>query len=397
MLSNSSCPYANRGGETSQEAQVEESRRSESAIDRSRVAAMLLAAVVAAILIAPKPGQAAPHTPAHLYDCKPRSPKMADPPPKPDLPPHVDQILQEAIAADEFERFCPVGEVPHPTRAPATSKNGPRLVAADTARASRVRSKRQRRLASASRQASGGWWYSWAMGYQLFNGKDGVNGLWAIQTNEQPYIPVPENVGGAHSLAQLWGVRETQNGCWSTIETGWMESGSYGDVEPHLFIAAFDCGIWRGYAGKPGGLGWQQSSGVVFPNQVLTHNDVFHVYGARMDGNNMWIYYDGQWVGYVPHAAWPVLFPAIFNEIQAGGEVTTQNHNTCADMGYGGLFGTHPWAAMFSDIWYDYDNNTKASSAFMNTWASDPNQYVTGQWGAGYPGSEFRYGGPGWC
>jgi hypothetical protein len=52
---------------------------------------------------------------------------------------------------------------------------------------------------------------------------------------------------------------------------------------------------------------------------------------------------------------------------------------------------------MFSDIWYEYDNNTKASSAFMYKYASDASNYVTGQWGAGYPGSEFRYGGPGWC
>jgi hypothetical protein len=352
---------------------------------------------IAASLFVVGSADAAPDTPANLYDCQPRSQKLADPPPQPDLPPRVEQIVKEAIAADEFERVCPAGEVPQPTAAPLVPKIGPRLAGDATARASRVRRKRTPRVASASRQAINGRWYSWAQGWQQFNGKDGVNGLWVIQTNEQPYIPVPENVAGAHSLGQLWGIRETQSGCWSTIETGWIETGAYGDVEPHLFISGFDCGAWMGFAGKQGGMGWHQSSGVVFPNQVLTHNDVFHVYGARMDGNNMWIYYDGQWVGYVPHAEWTSLFPSIFNEIQAGGEVQTPNYYTCADMGYGGLFGTHPWAAMFSDIWYEYANNTKSSSAFMYKYASDSSNYNTGQWGAGSPGSEFRYGGPGWC
>jgi hypothetical protein len=27
----------------------------------------------------------------------------------------------------------------------------------------------------------------------------------------------------------------------------------------------------------------------------------------------------------------------------------------------------------------------------------DPWNYSVGNWSAGYPGSEFRYGGPGWC
>jgi hypothetical protein len=142
---------------------------------------------------------------------------------------------------------------------------------------------------------------------------------------------------------------------------------------------------------------WVQSSSVVFPNSVLTHNDTFHVYGARMDGNNWWIYYDGQWVGYVPHSAWVELFPSVLTEIQAGGEVATPNLISCADMGYAGLFGTNGSAAMFSDVWYEYNYNKESSSAYMTKYASDPSYYSTGHWDAGHPGSEFRYGGPGWC
>jgi hypothetical protein len=358
----------------------------------------VLAAAATSLLLA-STGQAA-YTPPSLYNCQPRGSKTAQPPPQPVLPPGVQVILREAIKADEFTPLCASGEVPEPTEAAASPKMRSPVNRKAPARVSSVRRRRSRRgggnIASASREAIGSYWYSWAEGYQQFNGSAGVNGLWVVQTNEQPYIPYSESLAGGHSLAQLWGIRETQSGCWSTIETGWMETATYGDVSPHLFVGGFDCGAWMGYAEKPGGLGWKQSSTVVFPNQVLTHNDAFHVYGARMDGNNWWIYYDGQWVGYVPHEEWTSLFPAVLTEIQAGGEVATPAFSTCADMGYAGLFGSNPGAAMFSDVWYEYNYNTQSSSAYMKKWASD-SRYSTGNWGAGYPGSEFRYGGPGWC
>jgi hypothetical protein len=361
-----------------------------------RVSALL--AVAAASLLAASSAEAA-YTPPSFYDCQPRSPKAASPPPQPVLPPQVAALVDDAVEADQFAPVCPAGEVPQPTRAARTPKMRARVpdVAPPRVAGRGLRGRRRGRrtsLATASREAFGGYWYSWAEGYQLFNGSKGVNGLWVVQTNEQPYIPYSESLAGGHSLGQLWAIRETQSGCWSTAETGWIETATYGDVSPHLFVAAFDCGAFLGYANK--GLPWVQSSGVVFPGSVLTHNDTFHVYGARMDGNNWWIYYDGQWVGYIPHSAWSSLFPAVLTEIQAGGEVATPAFSTCADMGYAGLFGSNPGAAMFSDVWYEYNYNTQTSSAYMKKWASD-SRYSTGHWDAGYPGSEFRYGGPGWC
>src|SRR4029078_276041 len=96
---------------------------------------------------------------------------------------------------------------------------------------------------------------------------------------------------------------------------------------------------------------------------VVTHNDKFHVYGARMDGNNWWFYYDGQWVGYIPHNAWSYLFPNYLDYSAYGGEVATAEKYTCADMGYNGLFGSNPEAAMFGDTWYEYNYNTKTQLA----------------------------------
>jgi hypothetical protein len=103
-------------------------------------------------------------------------------------------------------------------------------------------------------------------------------------------------------------------------------------------------------------------------------------------------------VGYVPHSAWVELFPTVVTEIQAGGEVATPNYSTCADMGYAGLFGGNSSAAMFSNVWYEYNNNTQSANANLTSYSSDPSYYATGNWSSPpNHGYAFRYGGPGWC
>jgi hypothetical protein len=374
-------------------------------------------AAVAAGLLVPAIAQAA-DTQSSLYDCQPRDQKAANPPPRPDLSPKMDAVVAEAIASDDFKQVCPAGEVPEPTKtnespmadppSPARSEteltqDNAGVQKAQGASASRVKfgprhgRHRGRFGASISRQPNGGFWYSWAGGWQGVAGSKGVNGLFVQQTNEQPYIPTWENNASAHSLGQLWGINEGGGGCDSTVETGWSESsGQFKDFNPHLFIFAFDCGVNRGYACTTCG-NWVQSSTVAFPNMTVTHNDVFHVYGAEMAGNNWWFYYDGQWVGYIPHAVWAIRFPYVLNELEAGGEVATPEKWTCADMGYGGLFGTHPWAAMFSSVWYVYNNSTQGETAnmlYQHRLDSDTGAYTSGNWAYNY---QFRYGGPGWC
>lgn len=366
-----------------------------------------IAAVVAASLAA-QAGSAA-GAPAGGYECRPRAAHMATPPPPPSLNPQAAERLRAAREADEFRPLCPAGEVPYPAGGPEMVKPVPPggQAASGGARASRVslrrygrggRPGRHRRGARASRQSGGGAWYSWAVGWQDFPASKGVNGLWITQTNEQPYIDYQESLNYAHSLAQLWAIGwpGTDPNCWSTAETGWSESaGVYGDVEPHLFVYAYDCGVRIGEAG--GALPWVQASNVVYPRAVVSHNDRFHDYGARLDGNNWWIYYDGEWVGYIPNGAWHQYFPWVVKEVETGGEVETPNYSTCTDMGYGGLFGTHPWAAMFLNVNYEYNYNTQWAHPYLTKYESDPSNYDTGNWGPSYPGYEFRYGGPGWC
>jgi Neprosin len=370
----------------------------------------LLIAVGVGVLV-PAMAQAA-YTAPHLYDCAPRDPKIAAPPPQPKLPPDVAALLPEAIASNEFEPLCPKGEVPEPTPIARIQKRiPPRAGTGEGAAASRAWSGRRfaparrgqgRRApgATASRSSINGYWYSWSLGQQTFLASKGVNSLFAVQTNEQPYIPTGESELGAHSSAQIWAIKHSGPGCFSAAETGWSESlEQFGDVKPHLFVYSLDCGANGAYSSNEyGGFNWVQSSAVTFPNQALTNNDTFHVYGARMTGNNWWIYYDGQWVGYIPHSRWTYLFPNVVTEAQAGGEVMTVNHSTCADMGYAGLFGGNPGAAMFSNVWYEYNYNTQSANTNLYSYSSDPSYYATGNWA--YPpnhGYAFRYGGPGWC
>jgi hypothetical protein len=370
---------------------------------------LAIAAVVS--VLAPGVGQAA-ETSAALYDCRPRDPKAADPPPQPVLPPEVAAAMSAAIASDEFKAVCPAGEVPEPTGTKQFPKQAPPAIASakgGTAQASRVQAgrvwggrKHSKGIprATVSRSQINGYWYSWSYGVQEYKASKGINGLFVQQTNELPYIPTGESELGAHSSGQLWAINNGGGGCYSTAETGWSESiGQFKDANPHLFVYAIDCGVGIGYSSNEfGGVHWVQSSSVTFPNQVLTHNDAFHVYGARMTGNNWWIYYDGQWVGYIPHSAWTYRFPSVVNEGLAGGEVMTGNYSTCADMGYAGLFGGNPGAAMFSSVWYEYNYNTQSALTDLLSQSSDPSYYATGSWSSPpNHGYAFRYGGPGWC
>jgi hypothetical protein len=340
------------------------------------------------------PSAQAVETPSDLYVCKPKAKHIAPPPSPPKLPTKVEAQLPATIEDNEFKRVCPVGEVPY-----STIPTGQMLPSKLPPKGARSTSRGIKAQATASReQRPSGAWYSWATGRQTgLSAAKGYNGIWAWQTNERPYIPYEESMAGSHSLAQLWGVRE-YGGCTSYAEIGWTESAGQfnGNTEPHLFIAGNDCGQSLGYM-SVGNPNWVQSSAVVWPGAVVTYNDKFHAYGARMDGNNWWFYYDGQWVGYIKHAAWTKLFPGYLTRGEAGGEVATNNKWTCADMGYGALLGTHPWAAMFSDVWYEYNYQTQVELAKLSPHSSDPNNYVTGNWYEGVPGAEFRYGGPGWC
>jgi hypothetical protein len=175
---------------------------------RYRGAAALIAALILASLLASSWVQAAPYTSPFLYDCQPRDPNMAKPPPPPELPPQVAAQLPEAIESDHFEAVCPEGEVPEPTGTKQFPKMTPPAAGAAEPGAVQVQGVRARlhagggkvrgghkhrkkvpRATASERQEHNGYWFSYSLGSQEYAASKGVNGLWVSQTNELPYIP----------------------------------------------------------------------------------------------------------------------------------------------------------------------------------------------------------------
>jgi hypothetical protein len=156
-----------------------------------------------------------------------------------------------------------------------------------------------------------------------------------------------------------------------------------------------DCNVYPegGYVGLSS-IPWVQTSTTVFPNMIITHDDRVHLYAIELQNNNWWFYYDGQWVGYIPHSAWTCVFPHP-NDVQFGGEVETPELTTCTDMG-NGLLGTQ---ANSATIAYTYWVNEYWARPAELEYAiiTDPGQYNAGQWVPSKNAYSFHYGGPGWC
>jgi hypothetical protein len=217
-----------------------------------------------------------------------------------------------------------------------------------------------------------------------------VSEVWDEQTNEQPYIAASYS----HSLGQLWAI-DTSGG-QSTVELGWTEApGQYPDVEVHLFVAMEDGGEYRegGYIGLSS-IPWVQTSSTAFPNMIISHTDHIHFYAIKESGGNWWIWYEGQYLGYIPHTAWVHHFPKP-HLLEWGGEVATPEEYTCTDMGNGHYGNESVSAAVTYTFWV---NSFYAEPSELEGFASDFSQYNPQQW---YPTKglpyEFHYGGPGWC
>lgn len=255
--------------------------------------------------------------------------------------------------------------------------------------------------ASAARQFRGNAWYSWVNPSE-YTGGTILNYAYDIQTNEQPFVDYGRDGNASHSLGQLWAVDPwAPNNTSSTVELGWSESlGQFGDVQPHLFIAMSDAGVYPGggYVGN-GIIPWVQSSSSAYPNMAVAHSGGWHSYAVwnYQYAGNWWVYYDGQWLGYIPPGAWHTHFPAYMDYFQAGGEVATGTQYTCTDMG-NGQYGTSGSAAQVGQAGVGWGNPQSTAVANLTNSVSDPNAYNSGNWsGPNNTGYSFRYGGNGWC
>jgi Neprosin len=391
---------------------------------RSPVSVALLAAGVLGVL--PSSGAAAtrlaasaPAKDAARFVCAPRPAGTATPPPQPVLSPDAAARVAKAKALLEAHAMCADGQVPVLT---AAAKHA---AAADLARLQRtpdpgpapgggaIRSARgaQRPAAHARRRApraraarelhpSVGW-YSYAIGSQEVPWQDGTFALFGQQSNEDPFIMYPQPC--EHSDSQLWGRDNTPGaGSYSGEEIGWMvDQCRFGtqDLAPHLQVELHDAGVYRCHeqvcTGVPSGSGWHAATNVVQPGAVLTHNDTWHTYGIQNASGNWWYYYDGTWLGYYDPGVFSLYRNTGFTEIQAGGEVYSQQpfQSTCTDMGsFGPIRGDQGNAAMWLSVWRGF--GATSQNASFTPYESDAAQYDTGFWSGG---NQFRYGGGGWC
>ena len=250
---------------------------------------------------------------------------------------------------------------------------------------------------STAEASTEGYRYSWALGYQNYPAHKHVNGFWVMQQNAQPQVDAASEASAslAHSVGQLWAIARRGPSCMSDVEMGWtVSSGQYGDLQPHLFIYAWDCGVGLGYVGQSS-IPWVQYSDTIAPNAILPHDSRLHAYGVKLNEGNWWFYYDGQWLGYIPRSAWSRFFPSAIEEGEAGGEVAAPEYEPCTPMGNGSHYGTDPGAALVGAVWYQ--RGDIGAEARLRSYASDAAMYTTGRWRPGRPGTRFRYGGPGWC
>jgi hypothetical protein len=328
------------------------------------VCALALVVLVAAAL--PVSASALSTSTAVLYKCEPADAAAAAPPPLPQLPAGGGAASDTTAREDDhLSEPCPSGDVPYPSGTTAFPKpppphargisggarfrQVPRTRHANTSRAHGRAHAAREKYADAPE-----WWYSHSVGQQSFPGGANVAGEFVEQSNEDPYIEYKKTgETGAHSLAQYWAIAEYE-GKLSDVEEGWSESwGQFGDVEPHLFIFAFDSGVGLGYVGSTGGPSWVQVSKTIYPNMKLSYDDTWHTYGTEIYNNAWWIYYDGEWVGYLPVSDWTRFPLQWLNRLEAGGEVASPESEewTCTNMGHNGEYGTQSLAAEFQKVW----------------------------------------------
>jgi hypothetical protein len=231
-----------------------------------------------------------------------------------------------------------------------------------------------------------------------------VTALEGYTTNQQDYVSPAEP--GGHSISQMWAIDELPNGNYSDVEFGWINSAYFGSSEPTLFVYHFDDSEPTCYDG----CGFVQISntlGYVAGYPILGAATLFslgsaHDYQIYEDGTsgNWYLAIDGEVVGYFPASAWAQDDPTLLTLEEAGGEVASETTDPTAQttMGDG-----NPGSSEQGAEWTGIQDRAAGSTRWVNfdTLVETTPAYSVGAGGSftngGPYGSNFRYGGPGWC
>ncbi len=211
--------------------------------------------------------------------------------------------------------------------------------------------------------------------------------------------------GGEHSISQMWASDDSE-GSYSDVEFGWINSPHFNGSEPTLFVFRFD----HGTAGECyNACGFVQTSNTTghiagYPisgpaslfNIGATHH--LQIYAGAEGSKTRWyVAIDGEVVGYYPASAWTRQVMSGINREEAGGEVASSPTNAKPQTTMGdGYPGTSEASAYWSDV-----SDSEGAANLQTNGENAPAAYSVGTSGsfagAGPAGSNFRFGGPGWC
>ena len=232
---------------------------------------------------------------------------------------------------------------------------------------------------------------------------ENVTALEGYMTNQSDYVAPNED--GYHSLAEIWALDYFASGLYSDVEFGWINTPE--KTEPWLFVYHFEnskatcydaCGFVQTSNTVGHVVGYPISSPAPLFNLGPTHH--YQVYEEGNTGN-WYVAIDGEVVGYYPASAWKEAVPTVLTIEETGGEVAAKTTNPKPQTTMGnGYAGNSEQSADWASI-QDRAAGTTRYVNFETVAENAPAAYNVGTSGSftdeGPAGSNFRYGGPGWC
>lgn len=337
------------------------------------------------------------------YHCADRTPAQAAPVPRP--PPHPGNLANSMVPQ---RSICPAGQVPAPMAIdappPAPPLHGAELPASGNDRSTEATTGPSSRSPNGPEEQFGSDYFYGVRGRST-DESERVTALEGFMTNQRDYLGPGEP--GAHSISQLWAIDELPNRRYSDIELGWINSSYFGSSEPTLFVYHFDdsepscydgCGFVQTSNTVGSVAGYPISGAASLFTVGATHD--YQIYEEGSSGK-WYVAIDGDVVGYYPASAWTQVDPTLLTLEEAGGEVAAETADPTPQttMGDGNAASSRQ-----SADWTRIQDRAAGSVRWVNfnTLAENtPGAYSVGAGGSfiegGPAGSNFRYGGPGWC
>jgi Neprosin len=205
-----------------------------------------------------------------------------------------------------------------------------------------------------------------------------TSGAGATITQADPAIGISD----FHSLAEI-AIESLDDR--QIVEIGWnIDHGVNGDLQPHVFSFHWVDGQPTCY----NACGWVQVSPDKRPGMRVVPGEP-HRYEIKLVGDDWWLFYDGEGMGYYPHTEWKSGFKTVALT-QWFGEVAAAVPAPCTQMGNGAT-GGDTTAASFSDLHvFDPDGVTVPAAYEMGA-LTNPAFYNIGR----ATPTGFGFGGPG--